>query len=453
MIGHSGGRWSWLIFQVVAGTVLGGWFSPGLVSRVQADDWPQWLGPRRDGVWRETGVLSHFPAGGPRVLWRTPIAGGYAGPAVAAGRVFVTDYVTSGERKNDPGSRSELQGEERISCLDARTGQLLWRHAYPCAYSISYPSGPRSTPTVQGGKVYVLGATGNLLCLEAESGKVVWSRELVQDFQAPIPIWGFTSQPLVDGDKLLLIVGGPGSVVVAFHKDTGRELWRALDAKEQGYCSPTIIEAGGQRQLIIWHPQAIHGLDPESGRVFWQVPLVPQYGMSIQLPLRHGDLLFAGGIGNQAVALRLDKDQPGVKEEWRGTNTTALYPTCGAPLIDEQGILYGACQQGHFRAVELATGKRLWETFKPTTGTRFASSGTCFIVRQGERYFLMSENGDLIIARLSAKGYDELDRAAVIKPTNEAFGRPVVWTHPAFANRTMVMRNDAEVVCVSLAAE
>ena len=151
------------------------------------------------------------------------------------------------------------------------------------------------------------------------------------------------------------------------------------------------------------------------------------------------------------MLLKLAADKPAVSEVWRGTNQTAVYSTCGAPFIDEKGILYGACQQGHFRAVDLTTGKRLWETFKPTTGTRFASSGTCFIVKNGDRYFLMSENGDLIIAKLSAAGYEEVSRTHLLAPTNEAFGRPVVWTHPAFANRNIYMRNDKEIVCVSLA--
>lgn len=416
-----------------------------------ADDWPQWLGPKRDGVWRETGILARFPTGGPQVRWRVPISGGYAGPAVADGRVYVTDFATPGERKNDPGTRVELQGEERIVCLDAKTGQEIWKHSYPCSYRISYPSGPRATPTVQGGKVYALGAQGRLVCLDARDGQPAWSHDLVQEYKTETPIWGFASHPLVDGDKLITLVGGQNSVVVAFHKDTGKELWRALSASEQGYCPPSILEAGGKRQLIIWHPKAIHGLDPETGKVFWTEKLEPQYGMSIQMPVRHGDYLFAGGIGNQALLLKLAKDKPAVEEVWRGTNATAVYPTCGAPFIDEQGVLYGACQQGHFRGVDLATGKRLWETFKPTTGKRFASSGTCFIVKNGDRYFLMSENGDLIIAKLSAQGYEELDRAPILAPTNEAFGRPVVWSHPAFANKAMYMRNDKEIVCVSLA--
>ncbi|MFO0820752.1 MAG: PQQ-binding-like beta-propeller repeat protein [Pirellulales bacterium] len=430
---------------------MSGLMNLGGLRPAHADDWPQWLGPRRDGVWREAGVVREFPAGGPKVVWRAPIAGGYSGPAVAQGRVYVTDFVAPGERKNDPGARIELDGREQLHCLDAATGKSLWKYDYPCRYQISYPAGPRCTPTVAGGRVYTLGAQGHLACVDAQTGKLIWSRELAKDYKAEVPIWGYSSHLLVDGDLVYSMVGGEGSTIVAFHKDTGKEVWKSLNAKEQGYCPPSIIEAGGKRQLIVWDPQQIHGLDPATGKVHWSEKLEPQYGMSIQMPVKHRDFLFAGGIGNQALLLKLASDKPAVEVVWHGTNSTAVYPTCGAPFVDENGVLYGACQQGHFRGVDLASGKRLWETFKPTTGQRFASSGTCFIVRSGDRYFLMGESGDLIIAKLSAQGYDEVSRAHILEPTNEAFGRPVVWSHPAFAQRSMFMRNDKEIVRVSLA--
>src|SRR3954454_14912587 len=135
-----------------------------------ADDWPQWMGPSRDDVWRETGVVEKFPEGGPKILWRVPIAGGYSGPAVAGGKVFVTDFGKSaGEVKNDPMARGDLAGKERVLCLRASDGRELWKHEYDCPYKISYPAGPRTTPAVAGGKVYTLGAEGDLFCLDAES--------------------------------------------------------------------------------------------------------------------------------------------------------------------------------------------------------------------------------------------------------------------------------------------
>ncbi|MBI3866120.1 MAG: PQQ-binding-like beta-propeller repeat protein, partial [Planctomycetia bacterium] len=134
--------------------------SLNLTGLASADDWPQWMGPKRDSVWRETGIIDKFPEAGPPVLWRIKIGGGYAGPAVADGRVYVADYLTEADTKklSNPGSRPPIDGEERVLCLDAKTGKEIWTHRYACKYSISYPAGPRCTPTVHQGKVYVLGA-------------------------------------------------------------------------------------------------------------------------------------------------------------------------------------------------------------------------------------------------------------------------------------------------------
>jgi outer membrane protein assembly factor BamB len=424
-----------------------------LASAARGDDWPQWLGPRRDSVWRETGILDKFPEGGPKVLWRARVGYGYAGPAVAGGKVYVADYLTDADVAGNPIARSKLDGTERVLCLDAASGKLLWKHEYPCRYEISYPAGPRCTPAVADGKVYTLGAEGNLFCLDAGSGAVRWSHDLKKEYRIKTPMWGFCGHPLVDGRKLVCLVGGEGSVAVAFDKDTGKELWRSLSAKEPGYCPPTPIEAGGKRQLLIFHPKALNSLDPETGEVYWSVPLEPLYGMSIAAPRKLGDYLFAGGIGTKAVLLKLAKDKPAAEEVWRGDSGTAVYCANCTPFL-EDGTIYGAdCQTGQFRAVKLDNGERLWETFAPTTGGKErASHGTAFVVKNGDRFFLFSETGALILARLSPKGYEEVSRCKLLEPTGRTFGRPVLWSHPAFAGKCIFARNDKELICASLAA-
>ncbi len=418
----------------------------------QADDWPQWMGEKRDGVWRESGILEKFPASGPAIKWRVPISGGYAGPAVAGRRVYVMDYVRSdGDAKPNPNVRSEVKGTERILCLNAADGKEIWKHQYDCPYKLSYAGGPRCTPTVDGGKVYTLGAEGNLLCLDAVKGKLLWWHDLKTEYKAETPHWGFTGHPLVDGDKLICLVGGPGSVAVAFDKNSGKEIWKGITAKDPGYSPPTIIEAGGQKQLLIWHPEALCSLDPESGKEFWSVPLKPMYGMSIMAPRKFGDHLYAGGIGEVSVLLKLAKDKPAAEVVWRGDNMSSVYSVCSTPLVDDDGTMYGVCQRGQLRGVEFATGKRLWETLKPTTGERPLSSGTAFLVKNGEHYFLFSETGDLVIARLTPKAYEEISRTKLLEPTSDAFNRPVVWSHPAFADQCIFARNDKEIVCASLA--
>ena len=205
---------------------------PGL----RADDWPQWLGPERDSVWRERRILDKFPTNGPTVRWRVPIGGGYSGPAVAKGRVYVLDrqLAKTASNPSNPFDRSRIPGSERVLCLDAATGKQIWQHEYDCPYTVSYPAGPRTTPTVNGGKVYTLGSEGNLCCLDAKTGRVHWLRDFKKDLGIATPLWGFSGNPLIDGHKLICLAGGDGTTVVAFDKDSGKELWRALSAKEPG---------------------------------------------------------------------------------------------------------------------------------------------------------------------------------------------------------------------------
>lgn len=419
------------------------------VSRpAHADDWPQWMGPNRDGVWAETGVLTALPPGGPKLLWRTPIHGGYAGPAVAGGKVFVTDF-DAGVTKGEPDRRDALEGNERILCLDAKTGGKLWEYKYPCKYNIAYPAGPRCTPTVDGDRLYSFGAEGRLVCLTT-AGKLVWEKELKDEYKIAAPIWGFTSHPLVDADTLYCVAGGDGSTLIALNKMTGTERWKALSSKEPGYCPPSFTTAGGVRQLVIWTGESVNGLDPATGKVYWTIPLEPKYGMSIMAPRRYGDYLFAGGIGWISGLIKLDAAKPAATLEWNGKKDTSVYPVNSTPIVDEN-VLYGIDQPGQLTAVALPSGKRLWATSTPTTGEKPASSGTAFLVKNGGLYYLFNEKGELIVAKLSAAKYDEVSRAKLLEPTGDAFGRSVVWSHPAFANRCVFARNDKEIVCYSLA--
>jgi outer membrane protein assembly factor BamB len=432
-----------------------------LAPTARGDDWPQWMGPERDGVWRETGIVKAIPAAGLPVKWRSEVKGGYSGPAIADGRVFLMDYDRrEGEVANAPNDRTTLAGRERVICLDATNGSLVWKHDYDCPYSISYASGPRCTPTVADGKVYTLGSEGNLFCLDAATGRVIWSKDFKKDYSAPTPLWGFCGHPLVDGNRLVCLVGGEGSVAVAFDKDTGRELWRCLSASESGYCPPSIIESAGVRQLLIWDADKLNSLDPVTGTVLWSQPLKPAYGMSIMAPrvaaTPRGQVLFASGIGRVGALYTLAADKPGATIAWRGDPKSAVYCANSTPVIAGD-TLYGCdCETGFLTAVDLATGKRLWETGEPTLGNRRGRHGTAFLVRQGnaavnDRTWLFSETGDLILARLTPTAYEELGRMHLLAPTNECFGREVVWSHPAFANRCVFVRNDRELVCVSLA--
>lgn len=442
---------------------LPGWLILAALSCcAHADDWPQWLGPQRDAHWRETGIVKSFPAGGPPVRWRTPIGAGYTGPAVAGGRVFVTDRVLAKDAKNpaNPFNRGVIPGNERVLCLDETTGKILWQHEYDCPYDVSYPAGPRATPVVSGGKVWTLGTEGHLFCLDAKDGKVIWSREFKKDFNAKTPLWGFSANPLLDGNKLICLVGGEGSVAVAFDTDTGKELWRALTAREPGYAPPMIFQAGGKRQLIVWHPESLNSLDPETGKVHWSEPFAVRSGLTVPTPRVLGDKLFITSFYNGPMMLKLAADKPAAEVVWRGTsnnerNTDKLHAIMCTPWL-EDGHIYGVCSYGQLRCLKADTGERLWETFKATgatgeNGGRNDRWAHAFLIKHADRFFIANEKGDLIIAKLSPQGYEEVSRAHLLEPTGNAGARPVVWSHPAFANKHAYMRNDKEIICVDLA--
>jgi outer membrane protein assembly factor BamB len=424
----------------------------------RGDDWPHWFGPQRDGVWREKGILRTFPSDGLKVRWRTPIGGGYDGPAVAGGRVYLVDRLVPGElpQKSRPGGGT---GKERVLCLEEASGEVVWKHEYDCHYDVGYPAGPRATPIVHDGKVYTLGTMGRLLCLQAATGELLWEKDFPADYHARVPTWGFSANPLLDGDRLICMVGGQGSVTVAFHKDTGNDLWRALSAPEPGYCPPVIFEVGGVRQLIIWHPEAVNSLNPVTGEVYWSQPFYVRAGITLATPRLAGNLLFVSCFYNGPLMLKLAADRPQAEVLWKGGSnseqprlTRSLHSLMCTPFI-KAGYLYGVCTYGQLRCVNAETGERVWETLQ-ATGTqeepveRWANA---FIVAHEDRFFLFNEKGDLIIARLTPQGYDEISRTHVIEPTNRMPGRPVVWSHPAFANRSIYIRNDKEIVCLSLA--
>lgn len=450
-----------------------GLFLAGFCVCASADDWPQWGGPKRDGVWRESGILTQFPAAGPKIVWRTPVHLGYAGPAVASGKVFVTDWRLEPGQKiaDNPFARDRAKGIERVLCLDAATGQQLWKHEYPVEYSISYAAGPRATPTVDGDRVYTLGAMGDLFCLDGKTGKPLWSTNFVKDYAAEVPVWGFAAHPLIDGDKLICLAGGDNDhLVIAFDKTTGKKLWNALNfSGDFGYCPPLIMEFGGKRQLIIWHPKAVVALDPDTGRTLWSVPFEVRAALTIPNPRKLGDdQLFLTCFYNGSLLLRIHADNAEVlwKSKARGerpSQTTDLSAIMSTPVIDGEYI-YGVCSYGQLRCIRAATGERIWETMAATRGKltppKIAENpepddserwAHAFIVPHEDHYFLFNEQGDLIIAKFSPKGYQEISRVNILEPTNAmARGRKVVWMHPAFADRSVFARNDKEIIRVDL---
>jgi outer membrane protein assembly factor BamB len=419
-----------------------------------ADDWPQFLGPKRDGIWREVGILEKFPEGGPKKLWSAKLGGGYGGPSVAGGKVFVADYT-----KGDSG------GTERIVCFDAAKGTELWATAYPVTYKIpgGYTSGPRCTPLVEGEFVYTVGAMGDLTCLAVADGKKVWSKNYVSDYKARVPLWGFASHPVIEGDKLICVTGGSGdNFVIAFDKATGKELWHSQELNADcGYAAVMIYEFDKVRTAVVWHQKAIIGLDPATGKRLWKYDFEIKFGLTAPTPRQVGtDKLFATAFYDGPVLLKIGAEKPEVI--WKGTSsielegrTDKLHSIMTTPFVKD-GHIYGVCSYGELRCLKSDTGERVWSTRQPIVGTKTDAGkptrwGNAFLVEHADRFFIFNEQGELVIAKLTPKGCEEIDRAAIIKPTNKDAGRKVVWVYPAYAGKKMYVRNDEEIVCVDLA--
>ncbi len=419
------------------------------LSRVAVSkDWPQWMGPGRDNRWSADNILERFPSGGPRIVWRAAVAGGYAGPAVAGNRVYVTDFVSSGDAKVDNFDRKAIAGQERVLCLDAMTGREIWKFEYPVSYAISYPAGPRCTPVLDEGRVTTLGAEGMLICFDAESGRVIWKKDLPKEYSTKSALWGYAAHPLIDGPRLICLVGGAGSHTVAFDKLTGEEIWRTGTAAEQGYSPPTMIRAAGVRQLILANPVAVNAVKPETGELLWQAPYEATNGSIIMSPIVIGDYLYIGGYSNHNLLLKLDQDKPGATVVAKDKAKKFISPVNVQPFVDGDTI-YGMDQKGDLIAFKLPDGEAMW-TSTDLIGSRSQGSETAFLVKQADRFFVFNEKGELVIAKLTPTGVEIIDRAKVIEPTNNAFGRKVVWCAPAFAGTKMFVRNDNECICVEL---
>lgn len=416
-----------------------------------ADDWPEFRGAGRRGLWSETDILDRFPDGGLKVLWRAAVKAGYSGPVVAGGRVFLTDFV------HIEGPR----GTERILCLDEKTGKLLWKQEWDASYGpFVNTNGPHATPTVDGDRVYALGTAGTLLAMNAVTGEVLWRKDFVKDLRADFPTYGFSSAPIVDGDRLIALISHtPDAKVFAFDKVTGKEIWRALGTEgEIGTSQPLLIDAGGARQLIVWDTNGVTSLNPATGAIYWTQPFrtnAINFAMA-----QSGTRLLVSSFEQGPLMLELIEKRPGARVLWKGHGTSEidsdkLHSSISTPIIDGDYV-YGICSYGQLRALDAKTGERIWETQAATVERSRWASGQ--LVQHGDRVFITNDRGELILARLTPAGYQEISRTPLIKPTSDPRGRfrklgAVYWSHPAYANKHIYARNDEELIAVTLAAD
>jgi outer membrane protein assembly factor BamB len=406
---------------------------------IRAEDWPQWRGLNRDGVWNENGIMESFPADGLKITWRAPVGRGWSSPVVAQGRVYITDVAVL------PGPKAK----ERVLCFDEANGKQLWSHQYP----VHYPDwafdpnagGPRATPIIRDSRLFTLGALGHLFCLDAIKGEVVWEKSLAKEYGVK-EFSGITASPLIeDGLLILHICGKPAACVVALNRNTGKEVWKALDDSFT-YSSPIILTAGGRKQLIVWTQEAVNSLDPATGRIWWREPLRTPGDMAVSTPVFSGHRLLIGGL-----MLKLDPDKPASSVLWpetRAVTKRVLSNTSTALFRGE--YVFSARTSGELVCLEADTGKEVWVA---NTVTDLKNGSSIHLTPCGDGVFLFTDRGDLIRARLMPQGYREISRAHLLEPTSPFGDRKCAWSPPAYANRHVLARNDVELICASLAAQ
>ncbi len=285
------------------------------------------------------------------------MAGGYSGPTVAQGRVYVTNRLV------------EPAEVERIHCFDERDGSNIWTHSYDCSYSgVDYTDGPRASVTINDGRAYALGTMGDFFCLDAGAGKVLWQKKLADEYNIQMPIWGIAAAPLVEGDLVILQIGGKQACLVAFDKRSGRQRWTALDDRAS-YSAPIVIEQAGKRVLVCWTGDNVVGLDPQTGKSYWKEPFdVSRMVISIATPVLDNDRLFVSSFYDGSLMLKLDRDKPAVEKLWRRhgfdeKHTDSLHCVLSTPYLDGDHV-YGVDSYGELRCLDAATGDRVWESLE-----------------------------------------------------------------------------------------
>jgi outer membrane protein assembly factor BamB len=395
-------------------------------SELAGADWPQFLGPARNGVYGGLDVAEGWSSNGPPVIWQKAIGHGFSGPVVASHKLILFH---------------RLADQETVECLDARTGSLLWRFAYPTTYQdeFGFDDGPRATPTIAEGRVYTFGAEGSLHCLDFENGKPLWSVDVKADFQAPNGFFGMACSPLVEGDGVLLNIGGAkGAGIVAFHKTTGKLLWKASD-DEASYASPIAATLGGQRYALFFTGNGFVALDPLSGGIRFQYPWHSRNRTSVNAatPLVIGDTIFLSACyGTGAILLRLQGRQ--VEKLWSGDD---LLSNHYATTIELNGFLYGVHGRADpgfsprptLRCVDLKKRTVCWET---------GSIGAATMIRAGEQLIILSDKGELIEVPANPKAFLAKCRAQVLRSEARAF--------PALAEAFFYARSKDQLVCLDL---
>jgi outer membrane protein assembly factor BamB len=404
-----------LVPLLITATVASG------VVTIAADDWPQWRGPRRDGVSKETGLLKDWPANGPRLAWRSSGLGeGYSSFAVADRRLY-----TLGARQNT----------EYVFALAAATGEKIWEVANGRRFNNDRGDGPRGTPTIDGDRVYVFGSSGDLTVLDAATGKVFWTQNLLQKYGGSNISWGLSESPLVLSDRIIVTPGGRGASIVALRKTDGSLIWKS-QSDEPGYSSALLHPIGSIQQAVVFTAERALGIDVNDGRVLWSYNRVANRTANIATPIARGSHVFlSSDYGTGAGLLALTPDGTGIKaSEVYFTNEMRNHHASSVLVGD---YLYGF-SSSILTAMHFETGKVAW---------RDRSVGKGSLVFADDRLYLFSENGVVGLAEANPQKYVEHGRFQL------RTGNLPTWSHPVVSGGKLFIRDQDTLYAYDVAAK
>jgi outer membrane protein assembly factor BamB len=381
--------------------------------------YPQFLGPSRDATLAGPRLARDWSRHPPRPLWRQAVGEGWSGFAIAAG-IAVT--------------QEQHEGDERVVAYELGTGKPLWSHGDEARYATVIAGvGPRATPTIEGGRVYTLGATGLLNALELRSGRRLWSHDVVRETGATLPDWGKSSSPLVADGRVIVPGGGPGRALVAFDAASGQPLWSAGDGGAS-YSSATLMTLAGRRQVVVLNARSLSGHDPATGTLLWEQPF-PSGQPNVSMPVKLGpDRLLASvgyGVGSKAYRLAESDGTLGATLEWESPRLKSKF----ANLVVLDGFVYGL-DDGVLTCIDPGKGERRWKSGRQGHGQLLLVAGLLLV---------QTEEGELVLVDPSPDAYRELTRFAALDGKT--------WNPPALAGALLLVRNDREAAAYELPVE
>lgn len=413
---------SWLVWGtecLIAQTTL------GTNQDAVTGEWPQFLGPQRNGLSSETGLIEQWPDSGPKEAWRVAGGVGMSGLAISRGRVL---------------TMVQREGQQLLVALNALTGELIWTTPIADAYRNPMGDGPRATPTISGERVFVFSGEGLLVALNFKDGSKLWSHDPLTDLSGKEAEYGMASSPLVVGDQVIVTAGTANGTLVAYDTKTGKQVWKA-GQDPAGYSSPTLLDLGGRSQIVSYTGRSAFGVAPKTGEVLWRYPFETNYDCNIATPLSiEGQLFLSAGENHGSILLDLKPkgNKFELTEVWQSLGPkSVLRSEWQTPLLLD-GFLYGMDNVGgagpvtHLTCVNATTGERAWQVLRFGKGNLIAADG---------KIFMTTMAGELIVAKATSKKYDELGRATIMETTRQA---------PALSNGRLYLRDGREIICLDV---